>query len=219
MKIRYLLYLLLVVLLVSCSGGPEQCRTDKAEFEDNFNDTDCGWDEYDKEEASAGYAGSEYRLAIHQPNTTAVALPGGQFEDVAISVEIRQAEGSTDNNYGLLCRYQDMDHFNAFLISSDGYYAIVQVVGGAGYQILSGDGTHLMPSDAIFTGQDATNEITAVCDGDTLMLSVNGQHLASVMDTQFTAGDIGFIASTYDTAPTEILFDNLVVKKTTQDEP
>jgi len=210
-KETIILTLLFLTLLAACSSGPEKCRTDKALLEDNFNDTACGWDEYEEEEASAGYATSEYFVTVHQPNTSAVAVPGAEFENVSVEAQVRQLGGSTNNNFGLICRYRDMDHFYAFLISSDGYYAIVRVFGGESYKILSGDGLHLMPSDAILTGPDEVNEIRAVCTGDTLTLYVNGTQLAGVLDDQLVSGDIGFITSTYEAAPVEVRFDNLVV--------
>ncbi len=211
---RWLIILLLIPLLAGCRGGPDRCSTDRALLVDNFNDDACGWDEYAEEAASAGLAASEYFIAVHQPNTSAVSLPGGDYSNLEIVVDVRQASGSANNNYGLLCRYRDMDHFYAFLISSDGYYAIVRVAGGGTYKILSGDGIHLLPSEAINTEAGATNEVSAVCDGDTLTLFVNGRQLTSVSDSELTSGDVGFIASTYEEAAIEIRFDNLRVYAT-----
>lgn len=180
---------------------------------DDFNDAACGWDQYEEEEASAGYSGGEYLITVHQPGASAVAVPGAEFSDVSVQAEARLAQGSANNNLGLLCRYQDMDHFYGFLISSDGYYAIVRVDGGGSYRILSGDGTHLLPSDAIRTEPGTVNQLQALCAGDELTLYVNGRQLASVSDNLFTSGDIGFIVSTYEEAPTSVSFDNLVVQE------
>jgi hypothetical protein len=211
MEYRLFIVLSLLVLLVACGGGPEKCRTDKALFEDSFNDTACGWDEYEEEGASAAYGTSDYVISVDQPNTSAVAVPGARFADVLIEAQIEQRSGSPDNNFGLICRYEDLDHFYAFLISGDGYYAIVRVVGGENFKVLSGDGMHLMPSDAIRTELGATNEVRARCQGETLTLYVNGKQLASVVDSQLAAGDVGFIASTYGEAPVQVHFDNMVV--------
>ena len=208
------IFILLVLVLVSCGPNPDRCITDKALLEDNFNDTACGWDEYEEDEASAGYRGSEYFVTVHKANTSAVAVPpGASFVDVSIQAEVRLESGSSDNNFGLLCRYLDMDNFYAFLISSDGYYAIAKVVDGAPYTILSGDGNHLMPSEAILVEPAAINEIHAVCAGAELTLYVNGQQLAGVTDRDLELGNIGFIVSTYDAAPTEVHFDNLFVQE------
>jgi hypothetical protein len=211
MKDRLFILLSLLVLLAACGGGPEKCKTDKALFEDNFNDTACGWDEYDEDGATAAYGTSDYVISVEQPNTSAVAVPGARFADVLVEAQIEQTTGSADNNFGLICRYQDLDHFYAFLISGDGYYAIVRVVGGESFKVLSGDGMHLMPSDVIRTELGSTNEIRARCQADTLTLYVNGKQLASVVDGQLATGDIGFIASTYREAPIEVHFDNMIV--------
>jgi hypothetical protein len=138
-------------------------------------------------------------------------VPGADFTDVSMAVMTRQVSGSLNNNFGLLCRYQDSTHFYAFLVSSDGYYAIVKVLGGSAYQILSGDGSHLLPSEAIQVGEGTENELRAVCLGDQLSLTVNGQQLAAVSDSDLDHGDVGFIVSSYEEGATEVRFDNLVV--------
>jgi hypothetical protein len=205
------LFLLVLLLVAStCSSNVQRCRTDKALLEDNFNDTACGWDQYDRKDASAGYSGSEYSMVVHQINTSAVSVVGAEWDNVLLQVDARLADGSSDNNHGLLCRYRDLNHFYAFLVSSDGYYAIVKVIGASPFLVLSGDGTYLLPSEAIQTGPDAVNEIRALCDGDQLALYVNGQQLASVSDTDLTSGDVGFLVSTYSDGATEIRFDNLL---------
>jgi hypothetical protein len=203
--------LALLVVLAACGRGPDQCKTDKALFEDNFNDTACGWDEYQEEGASAAYGTSDYVMTVDKPNTSAVAVPGARFSNVVVEAQVQQTRGSTDNNFGLLCRYQDLDHFYAFLISTDGYYAIVRVFGGENFKVLSGDGMHLMPSEVIRRDVGSTNEIRAICQDETLTLYVNGGQLASVVDTQLDTGDIGFIASTYGEAPIQVHFDDLIV--------
>ena len=212
MRNRLTIFLSLLVLLAACGrSGPERCKTDKALFEDSFNDTACGWDEYDEDGASGGYGTGNFVISVRQPHTSAVAVPGARFSDVLVQAQVQHARGSADNNLGLLCRYQDLNHFYAFLISSDGYYAIVRAMGGANMTVLSGDGVHLLPSEAIRTDPGSTNEIRALCQGDTLTLYVNGKQLASVVDSQLAAGDVGFIASAYGEAPVEVHFDNLIV--------
>ena len=67
-------------------------------------------------------------------------------------------------------------------------------------------------SDAIRQG-NAANQIQATCDGSTLELSINGQRLATADDSTFTSGDIALTATSYEDTPTEIRFDNLVVRQ------
>jgi hypothetical protein len=70
-----------------------------------------------------------------------------------------------------------------------------------------------MPSEAIMVERNASNEMHAVCAGTELTLSVNGKQLAAVSDNDIESGDIGFIVSTYDTAPAHVHFDNLFVQE------
>jgi hypothetical protein len=59
---------------------------------------------------------------------------------------------------------------------------------------------------------NALNRISAVCNGSSLELTVNGQVLAQVSDSSFTEGDVGLTASSFEEGGgTEISFDNLVV--------
>jgi hypothetical protein len=60
---------------------------------------------------------------------------------------------------------------------------------------------------------NATNHITVSCVGNNLTLSVNGEVLADVSDSDLPSGDVGLIASTFDEPGTDILFDNLTVSR------
>jgi hypothetical protein len=70
--------------------------------------------------------------------------------------------------------------------------------------------TELLPSDAINQGS-ASNHIRFDCNGDVLTLYVNGQQVDQQTDGEYTSGNVGLIAGTYDTPGTDILFDNFSV--------
>ena len=68
----------------------------------------------------------------------------------------------------------------------------------------------LLPYDDIRQGS-TTNHIKAECFGNQLTLYVNGVLLTSVSDATLANGDVGLLASTYDEAGVDILFDNFLV--------
>jgi hypothetical protein len=68
----------------------------------------------------------------------------------------------------------------------------------------------LQPSKAIRLGT-ALNRLRADCVADRLTLYVNGEKLVEVQDTEFASGDVGLIAGTYQSAGTDIRFDNFIV--------
>jgi len=146
---------------------------------------------------------------VDAANTDVWTNPGLNFDDVIVEVDATKVDGPDDNDFGVICRYQDVDNFYFFLISSDGYYGIGRVVNDE--QILIGK-DQLYPDEAIHQGEEI-NHIRADCVGSSLTLHVNGVELAEVQDDSFVSGDVGLLAGTFDQPGTDILFDNFVVKK------
>ena len=176
-------------------------------FSDDFSDPNSGWDRVVADEGTTDYEGGYYRILVNQPQHDYWANPGRTFGDVRIEVEATKAGGPDDNDFGLICRYQDAGNFYAFLISSDGYSGIMKVTDRTS-EILGNE--NLMETDAIQQGA-STNRIRGDCIGATLTLYVNGQQVHSVTDTAFGSGDVGLLAGTYAESGTDIHFDNFFV--------
>lgn len=213
-------FLFTIVLLLSvslaCSTG---VLSDNAEsktveegvlFQDDFSDTTSGWDQVSNEEGMTNYEGGVYRILINTSQMDYWANPGLNFGDAVIEVDATKAGGPDDNDFGLICRYQNLENFYFFLISSDGYYAIGKTE--AGEQVLLEPADQMQPSEAIFTG-DTKNHLRAECVGSRLTLIINGEFVADVEDNTFLEGDVGLIAGTFDEAGVDIRFDNFMVKE------
>ncbi len=176
-------------------------------FSDDFSDPDSGWDRVQTDEGLTDYDNGQYRIFVNQVQHDYWANPGRSFTDVQVEADPTKAAGPDDNDFGLICRYQDTENFYAFLISSDGYYAIMKYSGGSS-EILGADA--MLSTDAVNQG-NATNHLRADCVGDSLSLYANGELLHSVTDADFASGDVGLIAGTFDAAGADILFDDFVV--------
>jgi len=142
------------------------------------------------------------------PNQLAWAFAGREFSDFHLIVEATQVAGPDDNEYGVLVRMEDTDHFYRFSISGDGYY-LVSKYDGEVWTPLSGD---WMLSDAVQTGA-ATNLLEIVCQGATMVFLVNGEQLVQVEDADYSRGDIGLYAGSFFEPGVEIHFDNLRVEE------
>lgn len=183
-------------------------------FQDDFADTSSGWDRFSDADGMTDYENGAYRIFIDKPEFTFWANPGlGDMlpSDVRIEVDAAKVGGPDLNDFGVICRYSITDelaNFYEFIISSDGYAGIV-LVSESTQEVISGDG-QLQPFDGILQGE-ATNHIQAVCFGNLLTLYINGVEFASVTDTTLANGDVGLLASTYDEAGVDILFDNFIV--------
>ncbi|HOT90026.1 MAG TPA: DUF1080 domain-containing protein [Anaerolineae bacterium] len=147
------------------------------------------------------------RVHIFEAEQIAWASAGRTYGDFRLTVEATQISGPDDNEYGVLVRMQDDQHFYAFSISGDGYVRAARYNGSA-WLVLGPDWS---PSEAIHQGA-ATNVLEVEASGATLTFRVNGVQVLQVEDTTYAKGDIGLYAGTFSEGDTVITFDNLEVK-------
>jgi hypothetical protein len=212
MKKQFKLLLIVATLgiaILACSFGGEELP-EGVLLQDDFSSTSSGWDRVNiAGEGITDYENDQYRILVETSQTDVWANPGLDFTDTVIEVEATKVGGSDDNDFGLICRYQDTQNFYFFIISSDGYYGVGKVENGSQAQI---DGEGMDFSDAIKQG-NVTNDLRVDCIGDQLTLYANGTRLSSVTDSTFSSGDVGLLAGTFSEPGTDILFDNFVVRQ------
>ena len=177
-------------------------------FQDGFSDPSSGWDRVRTTEGMTDYEADRYRIVVNTSNADYWSNPGLAFGDVVIDVDAGKISGPDDNDYGVLCRYQDINNFYFLIISSDGYYGIGKVENGK-QQLL--DPPQMYHSEYIIPG-NGSNHIQAICSGNEIKLSVNGDLLAEATDGTFNTGDIGLIVGSFDDPGVDIWFDNLSVR-------
>jgi hypothetical protein len=215
MKMRFFFFLLAVVLsMLACQAtspadSQEPTQPEGVLFQDDFADPDSGWDQVTAADGVTDYADGIYRIFINNANTDVWANPDLNFGDVRVEVDATKVAGDDNNDFGVVCRYQDAENFYFFVISSDGYYGIGKVVEGA--QTLIGNEL-MQPSEDINQG-DSSNRVGAECAGSALRIYANDQLLLETEDTSFTSGDVGLIAGSFDNPGVDIHFDNFVVSQ------
>jgi hypothetical protein len=183
------------------AAGPEML------WQDDFSDPGSGWEVSDYAAGSVNYENGAY-VVTASAQSYMWGAANTYFGDGSIEVDATQVVGpANDNNgYGIVCRVQSNGDGYYFRISGDGFYGIHKFVDGQSDPLV--DWT---ASEVINQG-NALNRISAVCNGSSLELTVNGQVLAQVSDSSFTEGDVGLTASSFEEGGgTEISFDNLVV--------
>ncbi len=211
-KVSFIMMALLLPLLASGCSALQGGETVSAAvqpgsilFKDDFTDPQSGWETWTEPSGSmVTYTNGGLRFFINEKQFDYWSRPGVRLSDARLEVDAIKLGGPNDNDYGLICRYQDRDNFYAFLISSDGYAGILKVKDGK-YKLLSGpDMTY---SDAIRQGE-ALNHLRGDCVGNKLSLNVNGKDLLAVDDADFKAGEIGLLGGTGETAGADLFFDN-----------
>ncbi len=210
----YIAIAAIVLVSLACSfniGGTGSGGSSNVLFQDDFSKTNSGWPSRNDSGNNMGYKDGAFQISLNSTMTDLIANPGQSFQaDVVIEVDATNA-GSTDNNdFGIICRMQDLDNFYFFEAASDGY-AVIGMFQNNEMQYLSADS--IMPVDGINAGS-TLNHLRAECIGSSLKLYVNGNLVAETTDTTFTSGgDAGVIAGSFDAPGIDIRFDNFVVKK------
>ncbi len=194
------------------AGGGGSGNSLQILFQDDFTNTNSGWDRSQNDQYLTDYVNGGYRINVIPTTYSAFANPYQSFQnDVRVEVDATKIGGPDDNAFGLQCRYQDVDNYYYFYISSDGYVGIGIDKAGEKTIISNADGS-LVNDSSIIQGA-ATNHLRADCIGNTLTLYVNGTQVATATDSSFTGGDVGLIARSYDVGGTDILFSNFFVYK------
>ncbi|UYN90343.1 MAG: hypothetical protein KIT08_03670 [Anaerolineales bacterium] len=179
-------------------------------FQDDFSSTSSGWDRSTYDDGSqTDYVDGGYHILVNGEYASVWANPGIDVADVSVEVDGVKRGGVDDNEFGVICRYQDESNFYAGSISSDGFYAIVKIQDGEfGYVGTEG----MQPSDLILLG-DQVNRVRLDCVGSMLTLYVNGTQLISGNDSSFGSGDVGLYAGTFATPGIDVFFDNFVANR------
>ncbi len=197
--------------------GGETPTPGKVLYQDDFADPSTGWASITDADGITDYDNGFYRIRVDTIGSDGNGMdmwshPGQDLDgDISIEVDATKIGGPDDNDMGVLCRYSkenDAFNFYYFLITSDGYVAIAKMKESQSETI---SGKEMIASDAV--KKTGTNHIRADCVGNKLTLYVNGTRVASATDDEFTSGDIGLIAGTFETPGVDIHFDNFVVSR------
>lgn len=214
MKFKKIIPILLVVILslMACSSPlitNLTTRSGEVLLQDDFSDITSGWTRLLDEKGFMDYYDSGFRIWVNTAGYNYWSTSGHQFQDVRIDVDAARLAGPLENRFGVICRYQDINNYYFFIISSDGYMGMGKVVNGI-TSLLGQD--MMIYNPAILTGV-APNHLQAQCLGDTLTFFVNGLPAGIAVDPDFKSGDIGLVAGAFNEVGVDILFDNLIVVK------
>jgi len=180
-------------------------------FEDDFsNESTADWDKYTDEDGMTDYSNGQYRILINVDSFFYWANPRLSFSDVVVEVDATRVGGDGDENqFGLICRHQDINNWYTLVIGSDGWAAIRKRLDGGELEFLA----QTDPGVSGINQGNAVNHLKAECIGDRLTLYVNGKKVVEAVDNAFASGDVGLLAGTFDATSVDVLFDNFVVSK------
>ncbi|MEX2542366.1 MAG: hypothetical protein WD314_11185 [Trueperaceae bacterium] len=172
-------------------------------FEDDFDDPASGWGTASGETGKIVYDSGRLVITLQGRNAPAVSVHDGIFDDAVIEVQAATLAGPEDNALGIVARYQDNDNYYAFLVSADGYHAVLHFVDGS---VVWDQKWELADQGGINRGM-AANDLLLLADGTDLHFYVNGNLRGVVRDALWTKGQVGVFAGVFEEPGVQVGFD------------
>jgi len=208
--------LLILVLVSACSGSiASRIPTYRIHLTDpraqyRFDNSADGWDTFvmPRDQALFRVRDGALEAAVVPDVGYVWSLSNTAYRNASIQATVQQIEGEPGTGFGLLCRANASGDGYYFLISSTGYFSILEATDAQSDPVPL---VNWQPSETIHQGNES-NELQAVCVNDYLMFSVNGRFLAEVRDDTHDAGEFGVtVGAVKDTA--WVRFDDIIVRE------
>jgi hypothetical protein len=207
-RFHAILILFLFLEVGGCTPTAIQPKNGNIILIDDFSSNINNWNVWENEAGSAvSYFQQGLVFIVNIPQYDYISIPNGTFSDVRIEATVNKLTGPDDNDFGIICRYQNEKNYYGFIISSDGYYGIIKVKDGK-YDLLNSKNLQFSPM--IQTGNEY-NHLRMDCIGNKISSYVNETKLAEVTDPDFLNGRVGLMAGSFSNPGVAILFDNFLV--------
>jgi S1-C subfamily serine protease len=154
---------------------------------------------------NADVTNSKLHIEINKTNTWVYFyLDALDAANVRLDTKVENL-GRNTNNVSLICRYTPDRGWYEFNVANNGLYTIFyyDAVTQEYISLFSGG------SNEIKMGK-GTNELTAICQGNTLTLGINGVEVRTINDDRLTTGKVGLSLSSFDIVPIVDEFDYFI---------
>ena len=207
----------IIMVLVSLALAAIACQavtgrgSGKLPFSDDFSST--GWGTLSDANSSVKYANNALQMVVSRQNYFVSSTPPDNADYQNVHLEVTVINNGTDSRtaFGLMCNKQGTSSaFYYLAMTPAGQYAIAIAAEGQSDVFLTND-DQWASSDLI--AQNASSyRVGADCGNDTLTLYVDGQQIASVLDSSYTRGSVGvFTWSDPEANVTDVSFDDFLM--------
>ncbi len=183
-------------------------------FEDDFSGGRTQWGTGTDADSSVEYLDDALNFQIFTANYyVRTSANDKDYENVHMEVTVINNKTNSNTAFGLICDQQFIDDsFYYFAITPGGEYVIAKAA-LANPDVFLTNNDEWGDSDLI--AKDAASyRVGADCGNGKLTLYVDGQEIASVNDSTYTAGGFGlYVMSGVDVASANVSFDDFEMKK------
>lgn len=213
---------LIPVLMLYPAGSASAAVLQQSDviLEDDFSNNANNWNIGTNDNVTSTIENGKLNVQIQRPsdgsNYFQTYYPSVSAEDVDISVDAVFTKGAAENTaYGFNCRFKDKENKISLVVKPSGTFTI--------QKMLKGNWTILTPwsySGSINRKIGETNNLRLVCTKGHIILFINNNLAADVMDTDksLAGGSFRLSVGAYgsnndDKNAVEVSFDNLVLRK------
>jgi LSD1 subclass zinc finger protein len=169
-----------------------------------------GWSVTNENGNTLGFTDGGYEIASTTADNGETTWIKDGYKDVSIEVDVQATAGA--GAMGVLCRVKDGVGGYSFEINTDGSYAIYKYTFTSNGANSTGLETGTLPDGLLKT--DGLNHLRGDCFGTNLTLVVNGQTVATTVNSAMKSGGFGLLATSSSDSSDglTVVFKNLVVK-------
>ena len=174
-------------------------------FAADFSSPDQVWTEGSFDDGAYQQENGVYRIRVTKPNWAECEPIGDLLRDFTVELEAEAAAGQPSFHYGLYFRRVDKENCYSFTVDNQGRYALYKLEQGIWTPIIDWN-----RSMAVRT-EGGVNRLRVTCQGNRIVLMVNGHLLQEIQNDSFPAGDIAMTVGTWDQTGVEASFRSLQV--------
>lgn len=179
-----------------------EIRSVAPDIEDDFSEDGLFETGYDGTTVAYLKSG-ELRIAVDEENTLAWSSLDQKVADFYMEIDAIHREGSFDNQFGILARFDEDTNYYLFAASSDGYYTIQLFLDSEWEAIVDWTKT-----DQIEIGDGSVNTLGLLAERDTYTFLINDTIVDSATDDTLGGTTLALNAAAFSEPPIDIAFDN-----------
>lgn len=210
---RVVLTILCAVIGLGVSGcldaGPSGPICGLILYEESFGGSGPGWPQSADGESRTSIQDGTYRIEILNTSSYIYVQNGeqGPYANLCYSATVRDRSNGKAQAAGLMFRCTEGGEFYVFSIHPDSH--------AVSFAIFSGDRARPIrsaSSDAV-RGVGEDNHVQVVTEGNHFLFYVNDELVLEEFDDSLSGGGIGVSGASWETLPTVLAFDDLVVRE------
>jgi hypothetical protein len=194
---------------------PVPIRNENVLLQDDFKVSRNGWGTLDNTESKVQYDQDMLRMQMFKKNYVVWSRPNDEdYGDIHIEVTAVNSDKNPNTAFGIVCGQQGEDwSFYYLAMTPSGEYAIIRATAGQDDVYLTNNGK--WGSSDFIKENAASYRIGADCQGDNLVLYVDGHKIASATDSAYPTGHAGLFAwSGENDTSGDVSFDDFVMTST-----